>query len=251
MAAMNLPHLFDNILISREKSSCSTSPPLKERNPSLSDIVGRMCSDADEVAELNAALQEMDQKHKLSAALSEQCQKESWQPKVHAELLLLNLFWIKKFNFIEGDRYVACSKPACYCCYHYIRNHPGRFVEPACHNNNWMNWRPPDIYDARNVREIKIRENILNKMAQSIRNEAIGQIMELKGPAEKKADSNTMISSVMLSDFVWPRAVLLASPGRANAYSSGRDFEGSFDGDSDTIASYSHGFEQEGGNEIN
>lgn len=43
---------------------------------------------------------------------------------------------------------------------------------------------------------VKIRENVLNNMTAGIRNEVMQQIWEKRGPAKKKADSNTMISSM-------------------------------------------------------
>ncbi|PMD30803.1 hypothetical protein L207DRAFT_612083 [Hyaloscypha variabilis F] len=76
-----------------------------------------------------------DRLHQLSPKLREECQKKTWRPRVHAELILLDLFWSQNLEFVENDKYIGCSKPACYCCYHYITVHPGRFVPPACHNN--------------------------------------------------------------------------------------------------------------------
>jgi len=141
-------------------------------------------------------LKEMDQKFNLADKLQQQCQSKTWKPRVHAELLLLDLFWTQNFEFVDGDRYIGSSKAACYCCYHYIHAHPGRFVVPACHNNNWLNWRAPDIYNPGRPDLIRTREDILNDMAKQIRLDVLGQLDERRGPAKRKADSLTEISSV-------------------------------------------------------
>lgn len=62
---------------------------------------------------------------------------------VHAELLLLDHFWRNDYQFWVRDRYIGCSKPACYSCYRYISNHPGNFVDPPSHYKIHMNWRAP------------------------------------------------------------------------------------------------------------
>jgi len=145
------------------------------------------------IAKLQEALRELDQKFDLSTKLAKQCSSPKWRPRVHAELTLLDKFWTQDLKFVDGDRYIGCSKPACYCCYHYIHTHPGRFVVPHSHNNNYLNWKAPDVYDAGLV---KIRENIINDMAKKIRNEVTAQILERRGPARCRPDSLTEISTV-------------------------------------------------------
>lgn len=221
-AAIKLPQLFDDFKVERVDSPPSSTPPLQERNPSLDAIVGRMTSDISEIEELQLSLQEMDKSHELSKKLEKECLSSTWTPRVHAELVLLDLFWTQNLVFVAGDRFIGCSKPACYCCYHYIINHPGRFVHPACHNNNWLNWRAPDILDIGQTKHFETRERILNKMAATIRNEAIEQIRERRPPAQRQLDSNTEISTIWLG----PRGVtanqLMQSSSTSNFPSDGR-----------------------------
>ncbi|KUJ09327.1 uncharacterized protein LY89DRAFT_555967, partial [Mollisia scopiformis] len=117
-----------------------------------------------------------------------------WRPKVHAELLVLDHFWTQSLEFLDGDRFIACSKPACYCCYHYIAAHPGRFEVPPSHNNCWIRWRAPDIFDSTRQDLLKTREDILNAMAKKIRIEVLEQIRERRGPRANRPDSLTEIS---------------------------------------------------------
>jgi len=44
---------------------------------------------------------------------------------VHAELLLIDHFQRNSCNFLgQGEKYIGCSKPACYLCHMYITQHP-------------------------------------------------------------------------------------------------------------------------------
>jgi OTT_1508-like deaminase len=62
--------------------------------------------------------------------------------RVHAELQVVDYFSRKKLEFVGGDKYVGCSKPACYLCYRWISLHPGGFSLPASHKkvSPWMAW---------------------------------------------------------------------------------------------------------------
>lgn len=193
-SSLVLQHLFDDPQLRRAPSSTSSQPPLQERNPSLSAIAGRMV-DSDKVDGFRAALQHMDHSYGLSKALKDKCSDKNWKPRVHAELILLNLFWTRDFEFVSGDKFIGCSKPACYCCYQYVQAHPGTWVPPACHNNHWLNWKPPDIFDRNRQDEIKLRERILNDMNKKIRNEVCQQIHERRAPARWQPDSHTEIST--------------------------------------------------------
>lgn len=195
-ARTRLPCLFDDFKLKKAKSPRSSPPPLFERNPTLMDVAGRLVSDQRDIEQCRQNLQELDRLYGLSSALQKLCQSRTWKPRVHAELILLDMFWIQELEFVGNDRYIACSKPACYCCYHFIIAHPGGFVAPPCHRNLWLNWKAPEIYDSRETRLIKARENILNEMAKKIRTDALAQIRECKGPRSRKPDSLTEISSL-------------------------------------------------------
>ncbi|KAF7899778.1 hypothetical protein EAF00_004114 [Botryotinia globosa] len=190
-----LPHLFTQLTISQLPSSSSFPPPLQARNPTLSALIGRTMSDPLAITSYRAALAEMDHKYQLSTHLSSHCTNPNWRPKIHAELLLLQHFRSRNLHFVDNDRYIACSKPACYCCYHYIRVHPGKFVVPGSHCNHYLNWRAPDVEEG-DEREEKIREGVLIEMSRVFRGEVLMQIKEMRGPGGWKPDSLTEISEV-------------------------------------------------------
>lgn len=64
--------------------------------------------------------------------------------RVHAEVLLADLFSRRDFKFVNDDKYIGCSKGACYCCASYFEMHHKDFVKPASHNKVILNWRGPE-----------------------------------------------------------------------------------------------------------
>ena len=47
----------------------------------------------------------------------------------------------------EGeDKYIACSKPACYYCHLYIRHHPLQVVVPETYRKVYLNWGPEKLH---------------------------------------------------------------------------------------------------------
>ena len=100
-----------------------------------------------------------------------------------------------QYDFVEGDKYIACSKPACYCCYHYICAHPGNFIRPASHNKVYLNWRPPDVIndDAKGSAAMCQRD-IMNDMLKCIRRDVLTQIKNQSGRRRSHPDSTTGIT---------------------------------------------------------
>ncbi|KAF4626908.1 hypothetical protein G7Y89_g11247 [Cudoniella acicularis] len=90
----------------------------------------------------------MDAKFNIQDRLQAQYHDKDFRPRVHAELNLLEYFHMNRLPFVDDDRFIGCSKPACYCCYHYISLHPGGFVRPSSHGIRYLNWRPPDLVNA-------------------------------------------------------------------------------------------------------
>jgi hypothetical protein len=92
--------------------------------------------------------------------------------RVHCELLVLDHFEQTNGRFLfEQDRYIGCSKPACYLCYLFISCHPRRYARPPSHQKLYMNWRLPDIYGNQPSAGIRFNQQceILNHMIQTVR----------------------------------------------------------------------------------
>jgi len=62
-------------------------------------------------------------------------QKPGQQPKpVHCELVLAQHFKNENLKFFMDERYIGCSRPACYTCHAYLTSHPENYVEPETSN---------------------------------------------------------------------------------------------------------------------
>ncbi|KLJ10751.1 hypothetical protein EMPG_13894 [Blastomyces silverae] len=150
-------------------------------------------------------LRKMDETTQISHRFLIPYADSTIRPRVHAEIQVLEHFHEKGLQFEDSDRYVACSKPACYCCRLYFRHHPGSFEEPASHCKIYLNWRPPDVNsrmidagaaNGEEDQESQIRQrNILNAMIQDIRRDALHQIAEKQKPSGWHPDSSTGITS--------------------------------------------------------
>ncbi|KAF1829577.1 hypothetical protein BDW02DRAFT_592514 [Decorospora gaudefroyi] len=65
--------------------------------------------------------------------------------RVHAELQIADTFSrAQDIKFVDNDKYIGCSKPACYFCYTWLCNHKHRYVEPATHYKVIPGCRGPD-----------------------------------------------------------------------------------------------------------
>ena len=65
--------------------------------------------------------------------------------RVHAELQIADRFSRSQhMEFVDDDKYVGCSKPACYFCYNWLSNHKYSFSLPATHNKVILGCRGPD-----------------------------------------------------------------------------------------------------------
>ncbi|KAH7014572.1 uncharacterized protein B0I36DRAFT_255249 [Microdochium trichocladiopsis] len=64
--------------------------------------------------------------------------------RVHAELQVADRFSRDKMVFLGNDRYIGCSKPACYFCFNWLKFHHKNFVLPATHSKIIIGCRAPD-----------------------------------------------------------------------------------------------------------
>jgi hypothetical protein len=163
-------------------------PLSTDRMTTLDGIVTRMLgSDSEFTENYKTALEDMDKHFQLQKRLLDNYENPNFSPRVHCEVQVLEHFCRNNFQFVDLDRYVACSKDACYCCSLYFRYHPGNFVEPKCHHNIYLSWKPPDF-------ESRIQQDILNAMVKHIRKDALDQISKRHPAHPCHPDSNTGIT---------------------------------------------------------
>ena len=143
------------------------------------------------------ALKTMDTKFGIYKRFKNEYENPTFLPRVHAELILLEHSYKRGYDFVDNDKYIGCSKPACYCCYHYISAHPGGFARPASHNKTYLAWRPPDIVDDTDESEVKRHKDIINKMLEHIRRDVLEQIERQSGRRRPHPDSTTGITPTL------------------------------------------------------
>jgi hypothetical protein len=180
-AGWRLPKLFENFKIrTRPAPKPPLLPPPTDQLTTLDGIIKRMLpSYSEETLRYQEALATMDIKFDILNRLKAQFKE---------------YFHMKRLPFVDDDRFIACSKPACYCCYHYISLHPGGFVRPSSHGIRYINWRAPDLIDETDELEKKHQENVLNKLIAQIRLDALRQIEQRRGPSPWHPDSTTGIT---------------------------------------------------------
>lgn len=184
-----------------------TPSPMRSPSPdektNLDSILRRMVgkSETERLEKLQDILKCM-RHFDIEASFKEQYGAKSLHPRIHSEVLILEHFYADGREFVNNDRYIGCSKPSCYCCDLYIRYHPGRFENRACHGNLWTNWALP--VDIRNNPASNMHaKKILDDMIEQVRRDLLYQI-ESKQPQRRKwPDSTTgMSGSILVSNSV-------------------------------------------------
>lgn len=175
----------------------SVKAPERDGQTHLQGICKRMCSGAD-MDRFEAMLQKLeflDTKFQVMKRILECYDDPNFKPRVHAEIQVLEHFYNRNLQWADGDRFVGCSKDACYCCHLYFRYHPAGPVVPPSHQNVWPSWGPPLLKNGARDPNYFHQRDILNSMVREIRKDAFQQIDELRNPMQQHPDSLTAITS--------------------------------------------------------
>lgn len=178
-----LQEIWDNPFTIRQAPAIpGVLVPAPDADTTLDKIAKRMLpTDDRRLGEYQAALQELDMRH---AVLGRMARQYNGKPRrVHAEILVLEHFWAARRLFALGERFIGCSKPACYCCRRYIEGHPiGCFV-PDSHENIYPGWSPP-LLGADDPGFVDKRR-VLQGVIDALRASALEQISQLSGRAAR------------------------------------------------------------------
>jgi hypothetical protein len=197
-SAVALPQDFNQgFLIKTVPSSKQQQLPLPTKKVTVEATAGRMFPTSETRDRF------LDRLHAIWNAqeVSDLLQREvPTKTRVHAELLLLNHFDEQGCNFLDGsDKYIGCSKPACYLCYLFISEHPGRYTLPPSHQKLYVAWRFPDIYsnEARSHERLSVQKAVLMNMTKKVRQDLTTDIesRELRRPYH--ADSTAGVTSIV------------------------------------------------------
>ena len=147
-------------------------------------------------ARIAAALQRLDATSGLLENVKTHISSRDFRPRIHAECAVAEAVHTARIRFFGNDRYISCSKPACFCCYHYLCNHPGRFVHPPCHNRVWPNWRAPGLVGSHDLASRQQAQNrLLERVLVVINQAAISTILGKSGSTSSHPDSTTGITT--------------------------------------------------------
>ncbi|KIX09313.1 uncharacterized protein Z518_00392 [Rhinocladiella mackenziei CBS 650.93] len=197
-AAIRIPELFvdPQVMLLKSPQSLIGPPPLRNKL-TLDGLVNRMASTArDSLPELRSCLKALNHQFDIERIVRQEYDNKNFKPRVHAELIVLEHFYQNRntLQYLGNDPYVGCSKPACYCCSLYIREHPAGFDPPATHQKIYLNWLPPTSTESVQVAgsDAALHEKtMLNKIVQSIRQRTMYQIKTQSGKRQCHPDSVT------------------------------------------------------------
>ena len=196
LAVYQFPQLLDSTTCEFLALPKEMKLPVNHSKADLSSALKRMLPAtqqqlADAIYEQLSGLRTFD----IPLVFRENITKERLTGRVHAEVFLLEHFFLNKFQFVMREKYIGCSKPSCYCCSLYMRYHPGNVVMRPAHNNVFLTWIPPLIsrLDEEQVRKHNL--DILNNMVAYIRRDVREEIDQRLPRREKAPDSTTGIES--------------------------------------------------------
>jgi hypothetical protein len=194
-----LPELFYEYSVYPVPTMTSAPRPEPDALTNLSGILKRMLPANDSMlSKYENWLTTMDQNFRILHRIEKEYGTDT--PRcVHAEIQVLEHFHKNKFYFAEDDRYIGCSKPACFCCHLYISNHPLGF-EPRTHRKIYLNWGLPELQGGAKDPNFKFQRDMLNKMLETIRKEALSQITRKALGPRWHPDSETGITPSILSE---------------------------------------------------
>lgn len=173
--------------------------PMADHHTTLPRILRRMfpASDEEDLPRTQKILEDMEQHSSLRPlTLFMDCFR-SCNPTVHSEVDVLEYFYRRKLNFLDNDRYVYSSKPACFACKLYFTHHPAKMVVPESHEKVYLNWGPPMIQGFRKGDPASNRQrDLMIKITQAVRDEVLGQVLGRNQPVGWHADSTTGLDTL-------------------------------------------------------
>ena len=171
------------------------------RETPLSDIIHSTISTKKDMESCYSALQVItncfSEKANPEAYIQDVCGRAT-STRVHAELVLLDWFRSNNSKYLDEDRYIGCSKDACYSCDRYGQ---ALFAEEkvtfrGCHNKLYLAWRPPDVPVFSDVQTKTYKEILLQRMMGIVRSDLHKQLQRTDRRAWHPDSSTGMTSQV-------------------------------------------------------
>lgn len=174
----------------------SVPPPARDRHTNLDGILNRMLGKGhEERLEIERGLSKINAANQLFERFPGEYR--GLNPRVHAEVQILEHFHRYQIKFTENDRFVACSKAACLCCEMYFKYHPARMIVPESHRNLWTNWGPPLVENfSKSHGAGRQQLHILNSLIHESRPLVISQALGQSSIGLRRPDSKTEITDL-------------------------------------------------------
>lgn len=192
--ADELAYLFSSFEIRQVPLLESAPMPPRDEHTNLQSIINRMLhQDSEDHLEIETLLHRLNDATGLFGTFTNEY--ENCKPIVHAEVQVLEHFFRNGLQYLKRDRFIGCSKPACFCCALYFKYHRARVADGPSHQKVWLNWGPPLIENFQKDDKKSIgQRNLLNRMTASIREELLDQLLRRTPPPPWHPDSVTAIS---------------------------------------------------------
>lgn len=215
------PALFSRFRVSHCTSGARLKKPCPKKSQTAEAIVRRMTDDdgdddarrllretfADWVRDL--------QRFQLDESIREECQRKTFRPVAHAEVLLLDELdkhgLLKPERFFNGCVYIGGSKPTCRLCEHYFSAHEADVGRRVSHGNVYLNWRFPDVLRSQGREGVRRRKVMMERVLGMVREDAFEVVRSKASSGYRAEDSITFTATI-------PSAVLM---GRMRAEGEG------------------------------
>ncbi len=191
--ARSMDHILSRAKVESIKPCPCVPKPQADAHTTLPGILRRMFrADDPSMSDMKQKLEEMQQDSAVRILNLFMEKLRQCNPGVHSEVSVLEFFFTGNRRFIDNDRYVYSSKPACFACKLYFDHHPARMVTPESHGKAYLNWSPPLVQgfhkdDARSRQQ----RDLMIKITQTVRDELISQLLSGNQPPGWHPDSTT------------------------------------------------------------
>jgi hypothetical protein len=191
------PDLVENFRVDCLVTPAPINPPVADHLTNLEGAIRRMLPKHESVRlEHTQEVLRSSRVLDFETAFLDKYTSKNFAPRPHAEVLLLEHFYLNNLRFFGNERYIGCSKPSCYCCDLYIKFHPGKFIPRPCHGNIWPNWCAPALaVDDDGHIQWHVKQ-ILNRMIEYVRRDALFQITSKLPRRSWVPDSTTALSTI-------------------------------------------------------
>ncbi|MCJ1294560.1 hypothetical protein MMC34_006118 [Xylographa carneopallida] len=180
----HFPRISEKFEIQSLPASSESPFPLALSEKRVKGIAGRMFG-ADQQVQANECHEKLQSIGRnieggLAKYLRNICPKETY---VHAELQLLDFARRENVDFVDDDKYIGCSKPACYSCYEYVQalQEDYHVTAPSTHNKVYLSWRVPDVRACDGPAADESRTKVMNTMTRAFRANLVRQINQRCG----------------------------------------------------------------------